>query len=45
MSNPAIIDPKTGRAEPEGMIVIEIQNNTNLSQYTKMMVPSGTFYF
>ena len=45
MSNPAIIDPKTNRPEPEGMIVIEIQNNSKLDQYTKMMVPSGTFYF
>lgn len=45
MSNPAIIDPKTNRPEPEGMIVIEIQNNSNPLQYTKMMVPSGTFYF
>lgn len=45
MSNPAIIDPKTHQPEPEGMIVIEIQSNTNLNQYTKMMVPSGTFYF
>ena len=45
MSNPAIIDPKTNRPEPEGMIVIEIQNNSISTQYTKMMVPSGTFYF
>ena len=45
LSSSAITDIKTGRPEPDGMIVIEIQNLANPTQYTKMMVPSGTFYF
>ena len=45
LSSSTIIDIKTGRPEPDGMIVIEIQNLANSTQYTKMMVPSGTFYF
>lgn len=39
------IDPITGKAEPAGMIVIDIQNNSNATQRSIMYVPSGTFYF
>ena len=34
-----------GIAKEQGMIIITIVNNSNPSQTTTMMVPSGTFYF
>jgi hypothetical protein len=34
----------TGSAD-QGMIIITITNNSNVSQTTTMKVPSGTFYF
>ena len=45
LSSTSNVDPVTGRPEPAGMIVLDIQNNSNPSQRTIMYVPSGTFYF
>ena len=45
LSSTSNIDPITGKNEPAGMIVIDIQNNSNPTQRSIMYVPSGTFYF
>lgn len=36
---------KLGAGSDQGLIIIDIVNNSNLSQTTTMKVPAGTFYF
>ena len=45
LSSSSNTDPITGRAEPSGMIAIDIKSLTDSSQHTIMYVPMGTFYF